>query len=247
VTVLTGASSGWGRALAPRLASDGHAVALLARRAEPLEALAARIRDGGGEALAIACDVSDRAAVQDAVRRARAALGPIERLVANAGISEPTPGRRFDAAAFERIQRTNLIGPAYCIEAVLPEMIERRSGHLVGVSSLAAYRGLPTWGGYCASKAGLSALLESLRVELGPYGVAVTTIHPGFVKTPMTEKGGSPMPFLLELEDAADRMHRAIRARRRLFAFPWPLAAASRVGRLLPAAIYDAGLRRAAK
>jgi len=239
VTFLTGASSGLGWALAPLLAADGHALALGARRLELVEKLAGEIRAAGGAALALEVDVADREAVRAAVKRTEQELGAIERLVANAGIDGPTPARRFDAAVFEKVQRTNLLGPAYCIEAVLPGMIERGRGHIVGISSLASYRGLPGAAAYCASKAGLSALLESLRIDLQGTGVAVTTVNPGFVRTPITAGSRHPMPFMLDADDAVRRIHRAIRARRRIFAFPWTLATITRLGRLVPSPLYD--------
>ena len=137
VTFLTGASSGLGWALAPLLAKDGDAVALAARRAAPLEELAVRIRAAGGEALTVACDVTDRNSVMQAVRQCEATLGPVTRLVANAGIGGPTPAAKFDMDHAEQIVRTNLLGAMYCIDAVLPGMLQRGSGHIVGISSLA--------------------------------------------------------------------------------------------------------------
>ncbi len=239
VTFLTGASSGLGWALAPLIAKEGHAVALVARRTDRLEELAGRIQAAGGRALAITADVGDRQAVHAAVQRASKALGPIDRLIANAGVGEPTPAEGFDATQVEWILRVNLLGVAYCVEAILPGMLERGAGHLVAVSSLAGYRGLPGSAAYCASKAGLTAMMESLRIELKPRNIAVTTLCPGFVKTAMTERNAHPMPFLLDLEDAARRMHRAIVKRKTQHAFPWPLAFTVRAGRAVPNALYD--------
>lgn len=239
ITFLTGASSGLGAALAPLLAADGDTVILAARRAEPIEALANRIRADGGRALAVPLDVTDREAVRAAVRRVEQEIGPIDTMIANAGVADLTPIDRFDAAKVERIFRTNVFGAVYCYEAVLPGMIERRSGHLVGVSSLAGYRGLPGTGAYAASKAALTVLLESLRIEARAHGIAVTTICPGFVKTPMTAKNRHPMPFLMELEDAARHLHRAIRRKATEYAFPWPLASLVKGGRFVPNGLYD--------
>lgn len=239
VTFVTGASSGLGAALAPLFAADGDTVVLTARRAESLEQLADGIRATGGRALPLALDVTDRAAVLDAVRRVEAEAGPVDLLIANAGIGEPTPATRFDSATLERVFRTNVFGVSYCIEAVLPGMIERRAGQIVGISSLAAYRGLPGNASYCASKSAVNALLESLRVELRQHGVTVSIVAPGFVKTPLTARNKFPMPFILDVDDAARRMHRAIRAGRTEYAFPWQLASIVRTGRLLPNALYD--------
>lgn len=240
VTVVTGASSGIGRSLARRLAAGGDPVALMARRGDLLDSLAGEIQAVGGSALAIACDVTDRHAVHAAFQRISEALGPIQRLIANAGGGEPTNAARLDASHVADTVALNLMGTVYCVEAVLPGMLQRRQGHLVAVSSLAAYRGLPGGGAYSASKAALTNLMESLRIELRPQGIDVTVLLPGFVRTrpgPGTPKRGKP--FRLELEDATARMERAIRARRSRFAFPLPLAALARLATLLPAPLFD--------
>ena len=239
VVFLTGASSGIGSALALLLAADGDRLVLTARRVEPLEELVGRIREAGGEAMAIAMDVTDRDAVMDAVVKAQAHFGPIDILIANAGIGDPTPGDAFDALRFERIVRTNLLGAAYCVEAVAPCMVERRTGQIVGIASLAAYRGLPGAAAYCASKAGLMEMLQSLRIDLKPYGIKVTTICPGFVKTPLTDRNDFKMPFLLELDDGARRIYRGVRSGGSEISFPFPLAPVARLARFLPNWMYD--------
>jgi NAD(P)-dependent dehydrogenase (short-subunit alcohol dehydrogenase family) len=240
VTLVTGASSGIGRSLARRLAAHGDAIAALARRAELLDSLVAEIEAAGGRALAVPCDVTDREGLRKAAERAASVLGPIDRLVANAGGGTPTPGDAFDAGSFEAVVRLNLVGTAYSIEAVLPDMLRRGAGHLVAVSSLAGYRGLPTGAAYCAAKAGVTNLMESLRIDLRPRGIDVTLLLPGFVRVkpgPGKRKKGKPLQ--LELEDATARMERAILARRARFAFPWPLVAAVGTGRVLPSRVYD--------
>lgn len=244
LTVLTGASSGLGAALAPLLARDGERVVLAARRLDSLEALAARIREAGGTAHAIELDVADAAQVRAALAQVAAAHGPIDRLICNAGIGDNTPVESLDVSAFRRIFETNFFGVLHCIEAVVPAMIARRSGHIVGVSSLAGYRGLPGSGAYSASKAALTNLLESFRIELRGHGVDVTTMSPGFVKTPMTARNRHPMPFIMEVEDAAEIMHGAIRDRDTHCAFPWQLASVVRGARLLPDALYDRALAK---
>lgn len=244
VTFLTGASSGLGAALAPMLAADGDVVVLTARRQEALSALADQIRAAGGQAVPLALDVNDRAAVHAAVEKVERDVGPIDCLIANAGIGAVTPLHKFQAEVVEDVFRTNFFGPVYCFEAILPHMIARKRGHLVGVSSLAGYRGLPASGAYAASKAAFTVLLESLRIEAPQHGIAVTTLSPGFVKTPMTEKNRHPMPFLIDADEAARHMHRAIRDKVSEHAFPWQLATLVKLGRITPNSLYDRTLAK---
>ena len=240
VTVVTGASSGIGRSLAFRLARAGDPVAVMARRSEALDTLVADIEAAGGRALAVPCDVTDREAVHRALSVVERELGPVDRLVANAGGGEPTDSAHLSAAHVADIVALNLMGTVYCIEAVLPGMVQRQRGHLVAVSSLAAYRGLPGGGAYSAAKGALTNLMESLRVDLRSQGIDVTLLLPGFVRTrPGPRKAKRNKPFRLELEDATRRMERAIRSRRRRYAFPTSLAIVARLSTLLPAALVD--------
>ncbi|HEV3164610.1 MAG TPA: SDR family NAD(P)-dependent oxidoreductase [Isosphaeraceae bacterium] len=239
VAVITGASSGIGAELARRLAAAGVRVGLTARRAEALEHLAAAIRAQGGTAAVAPADAADPAATRLAMARLSEELGPVDLLIANAGVGLDTPAVRFSAAQFEEMVRVNLIGAAVAIESVLPLMLERRQGHIVGISSLAAYRGLPHSAGYSATKAGLSTLLEGLRVELRPRGLMVTTVHPGYVRTPMTADSGRPQPFLMEVGPAAEIILNGIAARRREINFPWRAAFLMGLLRRLPGGLYD--------
>jgi short-subunit dehydrogenase len=238
VNFITGASSGIGRSLALHLASQGEIIAAVARRKPLLDTLVEEITRAGGRALAVPCDVTDRTRVFAAVEEAQAVLGPIDRLIANAGGGEPTFVDTFDAAHIRRVFTLNVEGAANCIEAVLPAMLRRGEGHIVAVSSLAAYRGLPSAAAYSAAKAALSNMMESLRIDLKPRGVAVTLICPGFVRThPSTKKKWKP--FQLEVEEAARRMARAIVTRKPYYAFPLPLVFAAALGRMLSPALYD--------
>ncbi len=238
-TVITGASSGIGRSLARRIARSGEPVALLARRLELLESLADEIRGEGGRAVALPCDVTDRSAVGGAFERAQTELGPVTRLIANAGGGSATGVDPFDAADVGKVVDLNLFGAVHCIEAVLPGMLERGAGQLVAVSSLAGSRGLPGAAAYSASRAALTALMESLRIDLRGRGVAVTVIEPGFVRTKPGKTRKKGKPFRVELETATERMWRVIQARRPYDAFPAGLVALVRLGRVLPAAWYD--------
>lgn len=237
VTIVTGASSGIGRSLARRLAGRGDPVALLARRKELLDELAGEIARSGGRAVAIACDVTNAAQVESAVREAEARLGAVERLVANAGGGEPTFVDAFRAADVAACLDLNVVGTARCIEAVLPAMLARGRGHLVSVSSLAAVRGLPTAAAYSAAKAALDNLMESLRIDLRGRGVDVTVLAPGPVR--LKPKSKKARGFSVDVEDATARMLRAIDARTPYVAFPAPVAWATRLGGLLPVALYD--------
>ena len=237
MTIITGASSGIGRSLARRLAADGEPVVLVARRRPLLDSLVEEIERAGGRALAIACDVTDPVAVRETVQQAEARFGPTTRLVANAGGA--LGSLDFSAAHVATVVDLNLIGVANCIDAVLPGMLARRAGHLVAVSSLAASRGLPGSAAYSAAKAGLTNMMESLRIDLRPQGVDVTIIAPGFVRTKPGTKKKKNKPLRIELESATRLMQRAIQARKSYYAFPKSLAALVWIARLLPAAIYD--------
>jgi NAD(P)-dependent dehydrogenase (short-subunit alcohol dehydrogenase family) len=242
VVLITGAGSGIGRQMALTLAAEGACVAALDLKPDGLAALAAEL---AGRRLATAVgDVTDRDSLYPAVRELEARLGPTDVLIANAGIGMATAADPYDAEGVEAQIRVNLVGVSNSIGAVLPGMIERRRGHLVGISSLASYRGLPKMAGYCASKAGASALLEAHRVELRPLGVAVTIICPGWIRTPLTEGIDVPHPFLMEPGYAAGRILDAVRRRRPFIAFPGPSVRRVRALRWLPVGLSDWLVRR---
>jgi short-subunit dehydrogenase len=237
VSLITGASSGIGRSLARRIASEGHAVALIARRKHLLDTLVDEIECANGRALAIECDVTDRKKVLEAVRKTEAVLGPIDRLVANAGGGERTSVDPFEASHIKSILALNVMGAANCIEAVLPGMLERGAGHIVAISSLAAYRGLPRAAGYGAAKAALTNMMESLMIDLRPFGISVSIILPGFVRTKPKRRKNRLVE--VELDDATAKIHRAILLLRRRYAFPFALVLAVGLGRILPAVAYE--------
>lgn len=234
VAVVTGASSGIGWALAKVLAAERCKVGLIARRRDKLAALAEEVGRAGGTAAWAAADVGDRAQTLAAVDELRAQLGPVDLLVANAGVGAPTLLDPVNVADVERMFRVNVLGVVYTIEAVLPEMLRRGRGHIAAVSSLGGYKGLPGESGYCASKAAVTTYLEGLRIQLRDRGVAVTTLCPGFVRTPMTDVNDFHMPWLLEADEAARRMVRALRRRRKVYNFPWPMAVLMKLTAWLP-------------
>jgi short-subunit dehydrogenase len=161
-------------------------------------------------------------------------LGPVDLLVANAGVGVPTLLDPVNIEAVEETFRVNVMGVIYSIDAVLPLMLARGSGHIAAVSSLGAYKGLPGESAYCASKAAVNVYLEGLRVPLRARGVAVTTICPGFVRTPMTAPNTFAMPFVLEADAAAARIARALRRRAKVVNFPWPMAVLMKLTRWAP-------------
>lgn len=237
---LTGASSGIGEALALALAKKGAILGLVARREELLLDLAARCEAVGGKALALPCDVVDPIAVQSAADKFREAHGHIDIMIANAGIGGNDPlTRSYDPASVKKLIDINLLGAVNSIHAVVPHMIEHGSGHLVAISSLAGFRGLPKSAAYSASKAAMTTFFESVRLDNLRNGIDVTIIQPGFIKTPLTSGRSNNMPFIMELEDAIPYFISAIEKKKKFLAFPFPLSLIVKLGRLMPAWLYD--------
>ena len=218
--LITGASSGIGRALAVALAAQGARVGITARRAELLQSLADGIRAAGGTVEAATLDVADRDATLAGLRALAERLGPPDVLIANAGVSEPTGVDPLNVPEVVRMANVNYLGVVHAFEAVLPGMLDRGAGHLVAVASMAAYKGLPGAAGYCASKAAVSSYCEAIRIDLWPRGVAVTCVYPGFVETPMTAKNTHPMPLLMTAEAGAAEILRRLPGRPGVLNFP---------------------------
>jgi len=242
---VSGASSGLGAGLVRRLAARGTHVYAAARRKDRLEALAAECEPG--TVTPVVLDVADTAKVVKTLRKIDADCEGLDLVVANAGIGGQKRATRLTwEHEIEPVLMTNVLGAFATLTAVLPKMVERDRGHLVGVGSLAGYRGLPGTAAYSASKAALSTYLETLRIDLRRTGIRVTAIEPGFVKTELTEGSKSPMPFLMDLDAAVDRIVRAIDCETPVRAFPWQLATAVRFARILPRSIYDHVIARVA-
>jgi short-subunit dehydrogenase len=234
VAIVTGASSGIGAALARRLAIEGWRVGLVARRADILAELVAEIKACGGIAVAAPADIAERESTLQAIAKLEIDLGPTDLLIANAGVGTPTLLEPMNTPQIERMIRVNLLGVIYSIEAVLDGMLQRGNGHLVAISSLGAYKGLPGESAYCASKMAVNVYMEGLRIQLRRRGIAVTTICPGFVKTPMTDVNPFPMPWLMDADRAAGLILRAIRRRRKVYNFPWQTSLLMKLTRWLP-------------
>jgi 2-hydroxycyclohexanecarboxyl-CoA dehydrogenase len=188
VAIVTGAASGIGLAVAQRLARDGAAVALLDLDAEAVEAAAAKVRADGGTALAVRVDVAVRASIDAAYAQVREELGPIAILVNSAGIDGFKRFLNITAEQWERILAVNLTGTFHCCQAAVPDMLDAGWGRIVNISSSSAQGGQPLMTHYVASKAGVIGFTKALALELGPEGITVNTIPPGFIDTPMSRR-----------------------------------------------------------
>lgn len=237
--MITGASSGIGKGIALEIAARGARLGLLARREELLNEIVTQAKAKGVKAVAAAADVRDAQAVREAADRFRLELGPIDILIANAGIGTADHVVRLTPEHAAKVIGINVLGAVNSVAAVLPEMVERKQGRLVAISSLAGYRGVAKSAAYCASKAALSAYFESMRIDLRNTGVGVTTIHPGFIKTDLTSRRASKMPYLMELDYGVKKIVSAIEREKKSYAFPWQLATIVRAGLIMPTAMYD--------
>ena len=238
---ITGASSGIGEALAAELAARGARVATSARRAELLEQQAQR-----HGMVPVPVDVTDRAAVLAAAATVRDELGGIDIAVLNAASYGRMDVTAWDPDVFRRHVEVNLMGMVYGIEAVLPDMRRARAGSIVGMASVAGYRGLPSSEAYSATKAAQINLLESLRIDLRPLGIAVTTVCPGFVRTALTADNTFRMPWMLEPDDAARRIADGLARGKAEIVFPWQMMVAMKAARLVPVRPWSEILSRQA-
>jgi NAD(P)-dependent dehydrogenase (short-subunit alcohol dehydrogenase family) len=244
---ITGASSGIGRALALRLADDGHHVAASARSADALTELGGRTQAASGAIHPYPLDVTDRPAVAAAVAGIERDLGPIDIAVLAAGTHQPVSAEAFEADGLARLVAINLIGAGNCLEPLLRSMIARRRGRIALVSSVAGYRGLPTSAYYGATKAALINLAESLKFDLDRHGVTMQLIDPGFVRTPLTDKNEFAMPFLIEADAAAARIAKGLQSSRFEITFPRRFTYMLKLLRCLPYRLYFPLVARATR
>jgi len=215
---ITGASSGIGAALARHYAREGAVLGLVARRGDALRTFASELGTGF---VTYATDVADVAGMRSVADDFVARHGPPDIVIANAGIGVGTSGSESeDLPVLERVLRTNVVGLATTLTPFVAPMRDRGSGILAGVASVAGFRGLPGAGAYSASKAAAIAWLESLRVELHGTGIAVVTVCPGYIDTPMTRVNTFSMPFLLSVDDGARQIARDGRLERALVGKP---------------------------
>ncbi len=248
--VISGASSGIGLALARHYLERGATVAACARRAELLQTLSTEFPN---KVFCYALDVRDAAAIQHAAEDFMARAGVPDIVIANAGVSRGTLTEYAeDIEVFQNVMDINVQGMVKTFQPFIAQMRSNSSpekgrlgGVLVGIASVAGFRGLPGSGAYSASKAAAISYLESLRVELCDSGVKVVTICPGYIKTPMTDVNPYAMPFILDADDAAQRMARVIARGSSFAVVPWQMGLVGRAMKLLPNWLYDRILKNA--
>jgi short-subunit dehydrogenase len=232
VVWVVGASSGIGAATASELEARGATVAISARREQELE------RVSCGRMLVVPVDVTTAAAVAAAADRVREVHGRIDVAVLAAGWWQQMDARAWDTEVFDRHVQVNLVGTSNAIAAVLPEMLERGSGVIAGIASVAGYRGLAGAEAYGATKAAQINLLEALRVQVRRSGVRVTTVCPGFVRTELTAGNAFPMPFLMDADEAARAICDGLERGRTEIVFPLPMALLMKAARLVPVGLW---------
>ena len=235
--VISGASSGLGLALARHYLQQGAQVAACARRADLLQILSEQYP---GQVYCYPLDVRDAAALQAAAQDFISRAGVPDVVIANAGVSRGTvTDYAEDIDAFQQVMDINVLGVVKTFQPFMSAMRKAGNGTLVGVASVAGFRGIPGSEAYSASKAALISYLESLRVELHGSGVSVVTLCPGYIETPMTEINPYAMPFILPADESARRMARVITARKSFAVVPWQMGLVGSVMKLLPNWLYD--------
>lgn len=242
---ITGASSGIGEHFALELLRRGANCAMTARRADLLEQIAAKAKGLPGRAISAPGDVTNLEEMKKVEAQIRADFGKIDILIANAGTHLPTDPLKFNSQEYLELMALNYGGLLHCIEAVLPDMLRRKAGYLVGMASLTGYRGLPRAAAYGASKAAIINFMESLRFYMERQGISVTIINPGFVRTPLTDKNDFKMPFLTEPAVAARIMCDGLERRKKEISYPIPFNWFAKFMRVIPYPLYEALWRRA--
>ena len=238
VVIVTGAASGIGQELCRLFARRGARIGLVDRDKSKLEAFADELRQAGVPCATAAVDVRQREQVHDAVRQIVGALGPADILIPCAGICRASTVDDLKISELEEIVGINFMGMVYVIEAVLPSMLERNSGQIAGISSMAGVRGIPFEPAYSASKAAVGAYLESLRCELRPRGITITTVFPGYVQTPLLDEINGMMGADMSggkaftPNAAAARIVEGLERRSSYIYFPRPLGLSVRLSRL---------------
>lgn len=186
--LVTGGGAGMGKATSLRLARDGRAVGVIDIDGAAATAVATEINESGGKAIALRADVSDRAQIEDAVAKVRQELGSVTILINNAAVENFCPFPEITEGVWDRLMAVNLKGNYVLIQTVLPDMLAAGWGRIVNLSAIGAQIGAPNMALYTATKGGVIAMTRSLAVELGPKGITVNSVSPGFIDTPMSRR-----------------------------------------------------------
>jgi short-subunit dehydrogenase len=250
VVLVTGAASGIGLEICRLFARRGARIGLLDRAQSSVDAIADELSQSGIRCVAATADVRRREEVQSAVAKIVGTLGPSDILIPCAGICRASTVDDLKVSELEEIVRTNFLGMVYLIDAVLPSMLTRERGQIVGISSMAGVRGIPFEPAYSASKAAVAAYLESLRPELRRRGIAVTTVFPGYVQTPLLDEINGLMGAdmsngkAVTAVVAAAMILKAVERRSAYSHFPWSLGLSVSISQLLPPRFYDHVMER---
>jgi short-subunit dehydrogenase len=248
---ITGASSGIGQALATEYAKRhpgaSTIIGLAARRSEHLQELQTSLQNSYQvTCLVYPLDVRDHAALTHSATNFMEQYGAPDIVIANAGVSSGTHTEQVaDTSAFQAIMDINVMGLVHTFQPFIKAMRAQGHGQLVGIASVAGIRGLPGAAAYSASKAAAISYLESLRVEMAPLNIAVTTIAPGYIRTPMTDVNQYKMPFLMDTTIAAAKFVNAIEKKRRFVVIPWQMGIVARLIKLIPPVLWDWAMKKA--
>ena len=231
---ITGASSGIGKAVAEKFASEGWRVAVSARRKEILENMAKN-----QNIFSFPLDITDQEQINNIFKNILNDFGSLDLCLFSSGTYEPKDEQKIDPEKIRNVINVNFLGVIDCVKAVEEYFKNKKSGHISIVSSIAGYRGLPNSSGYGPSKAALTNFCESIYFDFKKFGVRVSVISPGFIKTPLTEKNEFPMPFLKTVDYAADKVFNGlVKTNAFEIHFPKGLTLTLKFLRILPYKIY---------
>ena len=236
--LITGASTGIGRAIGEKLLNVNCNLILIARRDDKISKWVGESKNLKAQILILKNDVTDKTNVALTYKKIEEKFNTVDVVILNSGIGESITPKNFNSQAAEKIINTNFLGVVYWIEQILPNMLEQGKGIIAPVSSLADNRGYSGSGFYCASKAALSIFAEGLAIDLKKHGIKVLTIKPGFVKTPMTDKNKFKMPFMISAEKSAAYIISGIKKEKTIIQFPLPTVLGSKIIGLLPNWFY---------
>lgn len=241
---LTGGTSGIGKALTTRFLKEGKQVALTGRSRDKLDDFIASLDYAEDRVLAVPADVSNESDVEAGYALIKEKWGVPDMVIANAGTHINMPASEISLEKCRKLIDINLVGAVSTLLVALPDMLQRRSGHLVGVGSLSSYRGLPLAAAYGATKSAMNNFLQSLRFDVETYGLSVTAINPGFVKTPLTDLNDYPMPLIIEAEEAAEYIWDGLDKKKMEIHFPPAFSWSCKLLRILPYPVYHWLVRR---